>query len=168
MGFPTTLKLFNCLIDGKSTQGIAKECKIPDFKRKFEEYRPGGFDTPAFIDVGGEALTCETTLAGMHLDALKTYGSSIHNGSMLNFMGAYENQETGKVDAVEVVMRGRHTFDTPSAKTGEIGDTKMKTHISYFKMIQNGKTRVEIDVTKAVFMVDGTDRLAEARAAAGL
>ena len=166
---PKVIKLFQAFVDAKSTHGIAKTCKLPDFKRKFEEYRAGGFDTPVFLDTGGEALTCETTFAGMALaETLSSYGTPIHNGSTLHFMGAYEDQEAGTTDAYEVIMRGRHTWDTPDAKTGEIGETKMKTHISYIKVMINGKTKVEIDVTKPMFAVDGVDRLEQARSAAGL
>lgn len=168
MAFPTTLKLFQVLVDGKTTHGLAKSIKLPDPKRKFEDYRPGGFDSPVSIDVGGEALKAETVFAGLHLDSISAFGLAVHNGSLVHYMGAYENQETGLTDSVEVVMRGRHNFDYPDGKTGEIGETKMSTVISYYKLVQNGKTRCEIDITKAIFMVDGNDRLKEARAAAGL
>ena len=165
---PKVIKLFQALVDTKSTNGAAKECKLPDLKRKLEEYRPGGFDMPMFIDTGGEAMTAETTFAGMITDNLESYGTPIHNKSMLHFMGAYENQDTGAIDAIEVIMRGRHTWDLPTAKPGEIGETKMKTHISYYKLIVNGQEHIEVDVTAAKFIVGGVDRLAEARSAAGL
>ena len=50
---PKVIKLFQALVDTQSTNGAAKECKLPDLKRKLEEYRPGGFDMPMFIDTGG-------------------------------------------------------------------------------------------------------------------
>ena len=83
-------------------------------------------------------------------------------------MSTAEDQNKDDYDSIEVIMRGRHTWDLPTAKPGEIGETKMKTHISYYKLIVNGKTHIEVDVTAAKFIVAGVDRLAEARAAAGL
>ena len=55
-----------------------------------------------------------------------------------------------------------------AAKAGEGTELKYKFALSYYKLTINGETLIEIDVVNMVETVNGTDRLAEVRAALGV
>ncbi|MGH6997245.1 MAG: phage major tail tube protein, partial [Phenylobacterium sp.] len=81
----------------------------------------------------------------------------------------YQRPDTGAVDAVEIVMRGQHEeIDMGDAEQGEDADFKVKSPLSYYKYVMNGRTEIEIDLLNMVMVVDGQDRLAVHRAALGV
>ncbi|MGO4703824.1 phage tail protein [Dyella sp. 2RAB6] len=90
-------------------------------------------------------------------------------GCLIRFAGAYQSDDTGAVDAVEVVVRGRHKeLDFGSAKPGDNTQHKFTTPCSYYKLSINGAVKIEIDLLNMLFLVDGVDRLAEQRRALGI
>lgn len=169
MGMPAKLKNMNVFNDGASYLGIATEVTLPKLGRTFEEYRAGGMDSPVEVDMGGTALEMETKLGGIVVHALRQFGSTRHDGVMLRFAGAYQDDATGLVQPVEVVVRGRHKeIDMGSAKPGDDTEHTVKSAVSYYKLIVNGRTEIEIDVANMKMVVDGNDILAAQRAAIGL
>ena len=119
-------------------------------------------------DLGQEDLELEGSCGGFMRDAFGQYGIALHNGVMLRYAGAYQRDDTGEVDAIEVVVRGRHEeIDPGKGKPGDDTEFKFKTAISYYKLSMNGAVLVEIDVQNMVCIVNGVDRLAELRAAIG-
>lgn len=169
MGFPSKLKNMNVFSDGTSYLGLAREVTLPKLTRNFEEYRAGGMDAPIKVDMGGQAMEMESKLGGMVVHAIRQFGATSHDAVMLRFAGAYQDDSTGIVMPVEIVVRGRHEeIDMGSAKPGEDTEHMVKTALSYYKLIINGRTEIEIDVPNMKFVVDGDDRLASQRAAIGL
>ncbi|MFZ6709768.1 phage major tail tube protein [Undibacterium sp. TC9W] len=97
------------------------------------------------------------------------YGAVTHNAVQLRFAGAYQNDDTAEVTAVEIVVRGRHKeIEMGSAKMADKSDQKYKTTCSYYKLIINGQDIIEIDFINGVEIVGGIDRRAELRAAIGM
>lgn len=169
MALPTTLKNFNAFNDAKSFMGIIEELKLPKLSRKMEEYRGGGMDGPVELDMGQEKLELEQTCTGFLLDAYKTYGITKAAGVMVRFAGAYQNEDTGVVQAVEVVVRGRHKeIDPGDTKVGDKGKTVIKSALTYYKLTVDGQEIIEIDLLGFIFKVAGVDRLEAQRKAIGL
>ena len=84
-------------------------------------------------------------------------------------MGAYEQDDTGEVTSIEIVMRGRFgEIDSGTAKVGDDTEQSYTVPLTYYKVIENGSEIIEIDMLNSIFIVNGTDRLAEHRAAIGL
>jgi P2 family phage contractile tail tube protein len=160
MGLPRKLKLMNLFDEGQSYKGEVKEVTLPKLARKTEDFRAGGMD--GVLELGW-------TIGGHCAQALRQFGIVDVNGIMLRFAGAYQADDGSGVDAVEVVVRGKHKeIDRGNQKPGEDTETKITSQLAYYKETLNGETLVEIDVLNSVFMVDGVDRLAEARAAIGI
>ena len=89
--------------------------------------------------------------------------------AQLRFAGAYQRDDTGAVDAVEVVVRGRHEeIDMGDAKPGDDTEFTVKTAVSYYKLSINGVVEIEIDLVNMIEVAGGVDRLAEQRRAIGL
>lgn len=169
MGMPAKLKNFNLFNDAQSYMGLIPELTPPKLTRKMEAYRAGGMTGPVKVDFGNDEIALEWTAGGLLVDALKQYGSRAHNGVQLRFAGAYENDDTGEVDACEIVVRGRHEeIDMGNAKLTEETNHKFKTTCSYYKLTVNNEVLIELDFINGVENVGGVDRNAKIRTAIGL
>lgn len=105
MALPRILKHFNVFADGNSHAGEVEEITLPKLTRKLEEYRAGGMNGPIDVDLGNEKLELETTYGGLMRDILKQYGTTTVDGALVRFAGAYQSEDTGAVDAVEITVR---------------------------------------------------------------
>lgn len=169
MALPNALKNFNVFNEGQSFMGIIEEVKLPKLSRKMEDFRGGGMDGPVEIDLGQEKLEIEQICGGFVVDAFKQYGVTKANGILLRFAGAYQRDDTAAVQAVEVVVRGRHKeIEGGDAKGGDKGKTTIKSALSYYKLTVDGAEIIEIDLLAFIFKVEGKDMLAEQRKAIGL
>ncbi len=169
MSLPRKLKNMNLFGDGESYLGQVAEVKLPVLARAMEGYRGGGMNGPVKIDMGQNALDLESKFGGMMRSILRQYGVTRHDGVQLRFAGGYQRDDTGAVDAVEVVVRGRHEeIDMGNSKPGDDTEFTVKTACSYYKLTINGVTEIEIDLVNMVETVGGVDRLAAQRRAIGL
>lgn len=169
MALPSKLKNFNVFNDGNNYQGKVGEITLPKLSRKLQEWRGGGMDSPIEADLGGEKITLEYTCGGMLKDALSQFGATQAGAYALRFAGAYQRDDDGGVDAVEVVVRGRPVeIDMGNAKTGDDTAHKFTVSCAYYKLSINGAVVIEIDPVNFIFNVNGADRLAEQRRALGL
>ena len=169
MGMPRKLKDLLLFNSGFAYIGIVAAFTLPKLTRKLDDWRGGGMDGIVKIDLGNEAMEAEWTLGGPMRDVLAQYGVVGVSGVGLRFACAYQRDDTGEVDAVEVSIRGRHEeIDMGEQKLGEGGEFKVKTALASYKLVWNGVTLIEIDVLAGTLIVDGVDRRAEIRAAIGL
>ncbi|MGO4813356.1 phage major tail tube protein [Cupriavidus sp. 2MCAB6] len=169
MALPRTLKNFNVFADGVSHAGECEEITLPKLTRKLEEYRAGGMNGPVDLDMGSEKLELETTYGGLMREILKQYGVTGVDRAMIRFAGAYQRDDTDDTDAVEIVVRGRHTeIDFGSGKAGDKSQFKVKSSLAYFKLTVNGEVWIEVDHVNFIEIVFGVDRLAAQRRAMGL
>ncbi|MDO8931502.1 MAG: phage major tail tube protein [Rhodocyclaceae bacterium] len=169
MALPSVLKNFNLFNDGKSCMGEVEEVKLPKLKRKMDDYRGGGMNGPVKTDLGQEGMEIEHTYAGIHSRVLEQFGCTKIAGVMLRFAGAYQRDDTCAVQAVEVVVRGRHEeLDPGDAKGGDKGKTVVKSPLTYYKLTIDGKVMIEIDLLNFIEIINGIDMLADQRKAIGL
>lgn len=171
MGLPSKLKNMNLFNEGNSYQGKSKSVTLPKLARKTEDYRGGGMNGSVKVDMGmsDDGLVLEYTLGGFDLLSLRQFGIAKIDGTYLRFAGAFQRDDTGEVDSVEVVVRGRHEeIDMGDAEPGEDTEHKVVTNCTYYKLTVNGKKEVEIDTLAFIEFIDGKDRLAEQRKAIGL
>lgn len=168
MGLPSTLKNFNVFNDGENYMGQVSEVVLPKLTRKMEEWRGGGMNAPVKIDLGQEALTMESTYGGIMRGILKQYGALEHDKVLLRFAGSLA-AEGGKEDAIEVVVRGRHSeIDFGNAKPGDLTAFKVVTECSYYKLTIANEVILEIDVMNSIQKIDGVDLLETTRKNLGL
>lgn len=170
MALPKKLKHMNLFNEGASYMGQCGTVTLPKLTRKLEAWRGAGMDGAAKVDLGmGDDLDLEWTLGGIDITVLKQYGVAQANGVMLRFAGSYQQDDTGETIPVEVVTRGRHEeIDMGDAAPGEDTEHKIKTVLTYYKLIVDGADVIEIDTLAMIFTVDGKDLLAEHRANIGV
>lgn len=168
MGLPSKLKNFRLYNDGNNYQGIVGEFTQPKIALQMEEWRGGGMLGPVKIDMGLQLMEAEFTNGGLVKQVMRQFGATSVDGVLLRLVGAYQSDDTGNVDQVELVMRGRlEELDMGNAKAGEDTEHKVKVPLAYYKISVNGRTEIEIDMLNSIFIVDGVDRYAEIRSALG-
>ena len=134
MALPRKLKHLNIFNAGNSWMGIAESVTLPKFSRKLENYRGGGMPGSVGIDLGLDdgALDTEMTIGGTEALLFKQMGKATVDGVQMRFTGSIQRDDTGEVQAVELVVRGRHKeVDSGEWKTGESNTTKVSSVNSY-------------------------------------
>ncbi|NNA66222.1 phage major tail tube protein [Pseudomonas gessardii] len=171
MALPRKLKNMNLFNAGISYTGTAKAVTLPNLGRKMEAYRGGGMHGPVKADLGfsDDGILLEWKTGGLDLIALKQFGAINASGILLRFAGAYQQDDTGEISAVEVVVRGRHeTIEMGDAQPGEDTEHSMTTTCSYYKLTVDNEEIVEIDLLNFIEKVGGVDMLEKQRSAIGL
>ncbi|MGH8816438.1 MAG: phage major tail tube protein, partial [Achromobacter pestifer] len=121
MGMPSKLKNMNLFNDGRSYIGVVSAVTAPKLNRKTEAWRGGGMGGAAKADFGldDEALKMEWTIGGYTKQVLQQMGAVGVDGVQLRFAQAFQRDDTEEVDAVEIVVRGRHSeIDRGESKVG--------------------------------------------------
>lgn len=171
MAMPRKLKNMNLFNDANSYLGVAKSVTLPKLARKMEGYRGGGMNGPVKADLGmsDDGLQIEWTLGGLDVIAIRQFGATKADGVPLRWAGAYQQDDTGEVVAVEVVARGRHEeIDMGEAAPGEDTEHKIVTTCSYYKLVIDGVEEIEIDLLNFIEKVGGVDLLEAQRKALGI
>ncbi|UIN05299.1 phage major tail tube protein [Yersinia ruckeri] len=170
MALPRKLKYLNLFNDGRDYMGVVSSVTLPKLTRKLENYRGGGMNGSAPIDMGldADALAMEWSMGGFDELVLQQWGAPGVDKVPLRFAGSYQRDDTGEVIAVEVEVRGRHKeIDGGESKQGEDSETKVSTQCTYYKLTVDGKDVIEIDVVNMVEKVNGVDLLEAHRKAIG-
>lgn len=170
MALPATLQNFHLFQNGVSFLGLTTEVELPPLARNMTAYRAGGMSGPVDIDNGPDGpIEFGWKCGGFVVDVVRQYGVTRLDAVQLRFAGAYQRDDTGEVLAVEIVVRGRHKeISLGTAKVGEQTELSIKTTCSYYRLMVNGATEIEIDRMAMIEIVGGADRLAQQRAALGL
>ena len=171
MALPRKLKHLNVCNAGNNWQGLVESITLPKLTRKFEKYRGGGMAGGVDIDMGLDdgALDTEFTVGGTEALLFKQLGTATVDGVQLRFTGSIQRDDTGEVQAVELVVRGRHKeVDSGEWKTGESNSTKVSSVNCYAKLTINGEVLYEVDAINMIEIVDGVDLMEEHRNAIGL
>lgn len=169
MSLPRKLKNFVLFSDGISYAGEVEEVTLPKLTRKMEDYRAGGMNGPVKLDYGMEGLKLEWTAAGYLRTLLNQWGTRTHDGVLLRFAGALQSDDLPFATPLEVTVRGRHAeIDFGNAKAGEKTAIKVGSELSYYKLVMDGVTVIEIDLVNMIEIVNGEDLMASTRLALGI
>lgn len=169
MGMPKKLKNFALFGDGESWVGEIPSTTLPTVTKKMEEYRAGGMHGPVEVDLGHEKLELGIKAGGLKTQLIAMLGSQTVGANVFRFAGAYQDDATGLVSAVEVIARGRMTEWNPNeAKPGDNNEHDFKVALSYYKVTVDGADLLEIDVPGMVFKVGGSDIYSAIRLAIGM
>jgi uncharacterized protein len=161
---PPKLKDMNLFNEGATWRGLVVAVTLPNLTRKLEGYRGAGMDSEYPVDMGGDVLEMETEFGGPMLEPLRTFGEVGTAGIYRRFAGSYQSDDTGEVATIEVIARGRdEEINFGEQKMGESGSFKVKTKLTYYRVIWNGVDVVEIDVANGIYITGGVDRRAAIR-----
>lgn len=165
---PRKLKNMNLFVDGVAFLGQVAKVTLPPLTRKTEDYRGGGMDAPVKTDMGMEGLVIEWGGGGWMPEILAKFGDPQIGGTQLRWMGAVQRDDTGQVDAVEVVTRGRfNEIGRGESAPGEDTEQTHKTDLVFYAEYWNGREVYYFDILNMIARVNGVDRLAKQRKAIG-
>ncbi len=163
--FPVVNKFFNVFDQTKNFLNRAKSIELPKLVRKMEDYKGGGMDGDIQIDMGQEKMESTIVYVGK-TDAANEWGNDTHDGVYRRITAAYQDDDTGAIDAVEWELRGRIIeIDEGNLEKGKMNEEKEKIAVSYYRKRVNGRVVTEIDIVNMICIVNGIDRLAAFRAA---
>ena len=169
MALPKKLKNFAMFGDGESWVGEIPSVTLPKITKKTEEYRAGGMHGPVEIDLGHEKLELGIKAGGLKTQIITMLGGQAVGANVFRFAGAYQEDASGIVSAVEVIARGRVIEWNPNeAKAGDDNDQDFKVALSYYKVTVDGAELLEIDVPGMVFKTGGVDVYSAIRFAIGM
>ncbi|MCB2255369.1 phage major tail tube protein [Pseudomonas chlororaphis] len=171
MALPRKLKHLNLFNDGNVYTGVAKSCTLPALARKMEAYRGGGMSGPVKADLGmsDDGIQFEWKTGGLDLISLRQFGAVNASAVPLRFSGSFQQDDTGDISAVEIVVRGRHeTIEMGEATPGEDTEHSITTTCSYYKLTVDNEVIIEIDLLNFIENVNGVDLLEKHRSAIGL
>jgi len=162
MGLPRKLKNLNTFVDGEGYLGVVAEFEEPKLAIATEEWRGGGMLGPVQLDMGLEAMEASVTMGGHEAGLIRKFGTTRVDGVRLRLVGAYQADNGSAAQAVEVYIGGRFTeIDPGKSKAGDSTEQKYKVPLSYYRRVVDGRTEIEIDMLRGIFIVDGIDRYAE-------
>lgn len=165
MNLPRQLKDMNVFVNGTSCIGECTTFTRPKLTEKLEGYRAGGMMGEVQLQMGLEALEVTHKYGGDMPNLNRDFGAAEIDASQLRFAGGYQNDVTGGLDDVQIIVHGRHVeIDAGDDEVGSKSGTTYKTACVYYKQTRNGVVEFEIDMLGGVFIVYGVDRNAELRA----
>ena len=170
MAMPRKLKNLNMFNDGNNYLGVVKSVTLPVLARKMEAYRGGGMNGPVKADLGfsDDGIQLEWKTGGLDLIALRQFGAVNASSVALRFTGTFQQDDTGEISSVEVVMRGRHeTIDMGEAQPGEDTEHSITTTCTYYKLSVDNEALIEIDLLNFIENVNGVNMLEKQREALG-
>jgi P2 family phage contractile tail tube protein len=171
MAMPRKLKNMNLFNDANSYLGVVKSVTLPPLGRKMEGYRGGGMNGPVKADLGfsDDGIQLEWKTGGIDLISLRQFGAINASAVPLRFSGSFQQDDTGDISAVEVVVRGRHeTIEMGDAQPGEDTEHSITTTCTYYKLTVDNEEIVEIDLLNFIEKINGVDMLEQQRKAIGL
>jgi P2 family phage contractile tail tube protein len=168
MALPRILRNFSLYVDGIGYAGRVTEANPPGLTIQTEEFRAGGMDAPAEIDMGMEALEMSFTLAEYDPAVLRQIGLLNQNAVQVTLRGAMmANGEP----ATPIVINGSghlKEFDPGSFTAGEATEAQFTMGLRYYKLSIGGSVLHEIDVENMTRIISGVDQLASIRTAIGI
>ena len=126
-------------------------------------------DAPVEIDMGLQKLEASWSMDSVDADLLKRWGLAAGGLTPCVFRGAVQSEDGGAVQSVVATCRGMvREVEYGDWKPGEKSTLKCTMAVRRYQLEIDGETVHDIDVPNMVRIVDGTDQLAEQRAALGL
>lgn len=156
-------------VDGRGYAGVVAEFTPPKLMPKLMEYAAGGISAPVDVAMAAhEKLEADLTLKAFDPDVLKLF--NVVQGAEVPFImrGAVQDGD-GTTHAVEITTRGLiKEYDQGTWKAAEEVTLKLGLTLTYYKLVRDGATLIELDPLNMVAVIDGTDQLEAQRAALGV
>jgi P2 family phage contractile tail tube protein len=165
---PRVLKNFNLFVDGRGLAGIVSTLTLPKLTTKMEEYRGGGMDLPAEIDLGMEKLETSFELFEYEPNVLALYGLADGNATQLTARGALRRDGEAAVPMIVNMTGVIKEHDPGDWKSGDTSAAKFSMALRFYKETVGGRVVHEIDVVNMIRKINGVDQLETIRNAIGV
>lgn len=162
------LKNLNLFVNGKGYAGQVEEYNPPKLTLKTEEFMAGGMFSPVELTMAMEKLECDFSLICEDADILRQFGVTEGNQTPVTVRGHLESFD-GTTTGIVHNLRGKFKeIDRGTWQAGQKKVVKTAVALTYYKETRGGQVIHEVDPVNMVFVVDGVDLLATARANLGI
>ncbi len=165
---PRVLKNFSLFVDGRGLAGSVSTLTLPKLTTKMEEYRGGGMDIPAEIDLGMEKLEASFELFEYDPNILALYGLADGAATQLTARGALRRDGETAVAMIVNMTGVIKEHDPGDWKSGDQTSSKFSTALRYLKVTVGGQIIHEIDVVNMIRRINGVDQMESIRNAIGV
>lgn len=159
---------FNAYKNGKQLIGVAGELTLPEITNLTDSMEGAGTGGNMDIPVVGLVDDMEIEIAFMSLceDVFSIMDPTESASITLN--GALQGSDTGTGSVgyqnISITVRGLlKKFAPGTMKSGAKMGSSVTLGLSYYKVVLNGKTMIEIDRFNGVYTINGKDVLREVR-----
>lgn len=165
---PQAINRFNVYQGGKKLIGISGEVTLPEVTYLTDSLEGAGVGGNMDLPIIGLVDDMEAEIPFMSLvdDVFSMMDPTEPADVSLNGSIQGTNRETGKVDyiSLSVAFRGIvKKFAPGTVKAGGKMGSSVTLGLSYYKIVLNGKTQLEIDKLNEVFIVNGHDVIEKVR-----
>lgn len=168
MALPRILRNFSLYVDGIGYAGRVTEANLPSLAIQTEDFRGGGMDAPAQIDMGMDALELSFTLAEYNEAILNQFGLLNQNAVQVAIRGAMMANGENATPIVCNATGHFKEFDPGSFTAGEVTEAEFTMGLRYYKLTVGGSVLHEVDVENMTRIINGVDQLASIRTAIGI
>lgn len=162
------IQIFRLSVDGYGYAGSVKDVKPPKISEKVENFRGGGMGGEVEVPVGTEMDAMEFTLSEVAPNVLKRFGF-VQGADKPFTLRSGIKDDAGKDVAHRYEVGGfLKEVDAGTIEAGKIIERKFSVSPRSFKEFINNELVIHIDHEKGVYVVNGHDKLAQARANAGV
>jgi P2 family phage contractile tail tube protein len=160
---------YNVFIDGIGHAGKF-DVKLPEVKVKTETFNAGGMIADAEIPMGQfEAMTAELTAQSLVFDVFRHISTLPKNYTPLTIRQAIVDEASGNETGAVAYLRGYIVEgNMDELKMGAKVGIKFKFAAHYYRLEHDGVVVTEIDVARAVAVMNGVDTLQRTREFLGL
>lgn len=165
---PHLMNRFNVYKNGRQLIGIAGEVTLPEVTNLTDSMEGAGTGGNMDIPVIGliEDMEMEIGFLSLCEDIFSVMDPS--EAANLTLNGALQGSDAGTgaigYQSVSVSVRGLMKKFTPGvAKAGAKMNSSVTLGLSYYKLVLNGKTMLEIDRLNGVYIVNGKDVLKDVK-----
>jgi uncharacterized protein len=168
------LRLTNANIynEGNSLAGRAEEMTLPAIKAKTSEHKALGMVMPINLPSGFEAMNGKIKWNAIYPDNIKDFGSPFTTKKLQVRANLETYDSSGRTAQTPLVayvtVRFKDALPAISLKQNDNAEQESEFECSYYRLEVGGEKLIEMDAFAQIFFVNGTDELAEYRAALGL
>jgi P2 family phage contractile tail tube protein len=166
-GIPEKLNDYNLYNDAEKLVGVEAECELPSFEAITTKISgPGILGEVESPNVGHfGSMKIAINFRTVSPDSGKLFEPRSQMITLRGDQGSYDVSK-GVVEhqKLKVIVRGLPVkFEPGKVKPGESTGTKLELETYYIKIECDGNTLVELDKLNSIFIVNGTDYLADVR-----
>lgn len=159
----------NLYIEGQGFAGRLSSFTPPEIVEKMEDYEANGQPMPESVWMGRiEKIEASWVMKDHSIEINQLFGMVTGGETNVTYRGALQD-DTGEIDAVKIILRGRITSDsTGELKAGEFNEPEFTMgSIHYYEKQVNGETVQKVDTHNDIIEINGTDLRAPIREAIG-
>ena len=168
MAIQYVLRKFMVYADGFGKMGEGENCKLPTMEVTTEDFRGGGMDTPARVDLGVAPLVLEFKLSSFDPQVYNLWGQYPGLERLFTMRGSLAHNDGTPFAAVASCQGNLHKSEsddfTPYAKIMHT----FTVNLNYYKLTIGDRPIYEIDVINGRRVVNGVDQLRNDHIALGM